>query len=142
MIDDLNTVSSLLLERFPELQGRMQESFGSYYDLTKELPDAYPVFEGALKHVVLELLDKDEGASFLTRVFPFLEEMASSSNRGITDLLGIAILDPLVLSPGRLARAWQYMGKKTRDMVRESAHLAGRPENLPLGEDPAGNRRC
>lgn len=131
MIDDYNEVVKIALEGFPELEGRLQETFGHYYDLKKENPGGYPIFEDVIQKVVLELLEKDENNSLLNRLFAFFEEMSGSSNRGITDLLGIAILEPLVSRPERLTRAWQYMGSKTRQLTRESAWATGDQENLP-----------
>ena len=139
VIEDLNTVANLLLQRFPELRGRVEASFGSYYNLEKELPGPYAVFEDVLRDMVIECLDANDGAAFLSGIFGFLEEMANSSNPGITDLLRIAILESLVASRELLTRAWGYMGKKMRELARETARVTGHSQNLPLGENQAGN---
>jgi hypothetical protein len=60
--------------------------------------------------------------------------MANSPDRNVTDLLGIAILEPLVFQRERVRRAWKYMGEKTKKLARENAYSGGWQENLPPGE--------
>jgi hypothetical protein len=131
MIEDFNLVVKLLLERFPELRGPVRESLGSYYDLERETPGAYPVFEDVVQEQVVKHLERNEDAAFLAKIFGFFEEMAGSSSRCVTDLLGITILDELVISRQGLARAWQYMGVKTRELTSEIASTTGHAENIP-----------
>jgi hypothetical protein len=131
MIEDFNLVVKLLLERFPELQGPMRESLGAYYDLEKETPGAYAVFEDFVQEKVLKSLERNEDADFLAKMFAFFEEMAGASSQCVTDLLGITILDELVISRQGLARAWQHMGAKTRELTREIASTGGHAENIP-----------
>ena len=72
--------------------------------------------------------DKD---AILPRIFGFLEEMANSPDKDVTDLLGIAILEPLVLKTERIRIAWPYMGRRTKELARETAQSGGRLNNLP-----------
>jgi hypothetical protein len=132
-------IEKLLLVKFPELRGPLERTFGSYYDLKAETPEAYPVFEDVLKEFLFDLLDLGGDDPLLPQIFSFLEEMANSSDTNVTDLLGIAILEPLVFQRDRVGRAWKYMGAKTKDLARETARLRGWRENLPLGENNGGN---
>lgn len=124
-------IEKILLVRFPELRPPLEKVFGSYYDLKVETPDAYPVFEDVLKEFLFDLLDLGGDDPLLPRIFAFLEEMARSPDRNVTDLLGIAILEPLVSRRDRVRRAWKYMGDKTRELARETARSGGWLENLP-----------
>lgn len=140
-------IEKILLARFPELRPLLEKTFGSYYDLEAETPDAYPVFEDVFKEFLFDLLDLGGDDPLLPRVFAFLEEMARSPDRNVIDLLGIAILEPLVFRRDRIRRAWKYMGDKMRDLARETARSGGWLENLPpgssawgTGERPEGRR--
>jgi len=129
-----NDIEKVLLSRFPELGKRLEQSFGSYYDLKSETPEAYPVFEDVLQKLVLELLRTGEDDALLQRIFAFFEEVANSSDRDVTDLLGIAILEPLVFDRASVRRAWKYMGEKTKEFARETARYGGWQDNLPPDE--------
>ena len=124
-------IEKLLLARFPELTESLERTFGSYYDLKAEMPEAYPVFEDVLKWFLFDLLDLGGDDPLLPRLFAFLEEMANSSDRNVTDLLGIAILEPLVSQRDRVGRAWKYMGDKTRELAHDNARSGGWLQNLP-----------
>jgi hypothetical protein len=105
-----------LLSRFPELLPRIEKTFGSYYDLKNEMPDAYPIFEDVVQEFLFELLQTGKDHSRLTSLFSFFEEMATSGDRDVNDLLGIAILEPLKSQPELSERARGYMGRKTMEL--------------------------
>jgi hypothetical protein len=126
-------IEKLLLAELPELRGPLEKKFGSYYDLKTEMPEAYPVFEDVLQEFLFELLDADRDDPLLPRAFKFLEEMATSQDKEVVNLLWIAILEPLVPQRERLRRSWKYMGGKTRELTREMARSAECLDNLPPG---------
>jgi hypothetical protein len=127
-------IEKVLLTRFPELKEPVEKTFGSYYNLKTETPEAYPVFEDVLQKFLFELLDAGKDNHLLRRIFSFLEGMASSHDKDVVNLLWIAILEPLVIDRDRIRRAWQYMGEKTKNLARESACSGGWQDNLPTGE--------
>jgi hypothetical protein len=127
-------IEKVLLARFPELKGLVDKTFGSYYDLKIETPEAYPVFESVLRAFLFDLLDLRKDEPLLHRIFSFLEEMANSPDENVTDLLGIAILEPLVFDRGRIRNAWKYMGESTKKLAAETARAGGWQENLPSAE--------
>jgi hypothetical protein len=132
-------IEKLLLVKFPELSGLLERTFGSYYDLKAETPEAYPVFEDVLKEFLFDLLDLGGDDPLLPRIFSFLEEMADSHDKEVINLLWIAILEPLVSRRDRVKRAWKYMGAKTKDLARKIARSGGWLANLPPGESSGGN---
>ena len=75
-------IGYVLLERFPELQERAGKD-----DLKAEAPLAYPLFEIFFKEFFFELLETSRDNPLLSRIFSFLEEMADSPDRDVTDLL-------------------------------------------------------
>jgi hypothetical protein len=106
-------VRGALLSAFPELLERIWSTFGSYYALEKgtpeETPDTYPICECVVKELLFEQLESGQDEGLLTRLFLFFEAMANSPDPNVSrDLLGIAILEPLVYRKESLHRAWKY----------------------------------
>jgi hypothetical protein len=132
-------IENVLLARFPELGELLEKTFGSYYDLKRETPGAYSVFEGVLQESLFKLLDTREGEPSISRIFSFLEEMANSHDKEVVNLLWIAVLVPLVFKRERIRRAWKYMGSRTRELAREIARSRGWQENLPPDETTSRN---
>jgi hypothetical protein len=132
----LDGIIGALLSAFPELEERIRSTFGSYYDLQKgtpeETPGAYLIFEDVVMKLVVDLLVIAEDEKLISRLFAFFEEMAKSTDPDVSqDLLGIAILEPLVYEKDCLRAAWRFMGPKMRELAVVEAHTQGRQENLP-----------
>lgn len=137
-----NDVRGALLSAFPELLERIWSTFGSCYDLEKgtqeETPEEYPIFEDVVQKLVFELLQSGQDEGLLTRLFLFFEDMANSSDPSVSrDLLGIAILEPLVFKRESVRQAWKYMGAKTKELAISEARHQGRLDNLPT-DGPVG----
>src|SRR5438045_2514084 len=128
-------IREALISAFPELWEHIESTFGSYYDPEEETPEAYPIFEDVIKKVVFELLESHQNEALLTRLFSFFEAMADSKDNDVLDLLGIAILEPLVYRRESLHRAWRYLGSRTRELAKSEAFSQGRLENLPTTGD-------
>ncbi len=125
-------IEKLLIARFPELNEPMARTFGSYYDLRTETPQAYPLFEDVLQPFLMDLLaSPDPTTPVASRIFAFLEQMASSSDLEVVNLLWIAILESLVFDGVAIRKAWAMMGDRTRSLSREVALQRGWQENLP-----------
>jgi len=129
-------VQGALLSAFPELLERIWSTFGSYYDLEKgtpeETPEQYPVFEDVVQKLVFELLESGQNEALLARLFLFFEDMANSPDPNVSrDLLGIAIMEPLVYRRESLRQAWKFMGPKVREYAVREADQQGRQGNLP-----------
>jgi len=132
----IENINGALLLEFPEFEERIRTTFGSYFDLEKgtpeETPGSYLVFEDVVKKLVVELLETGENEILLTRLFGFFESMAHSTDLNISrDLLGIAILEPLVYKKSSIQAAWRFMGPKMKELALEEAGIQGRKENLP-----------
>jgi hypothetical protein len=110
-----DSVRGSLLSAFPELLERIWNTLGSYYDLEKgtpeETPDAYPIFEDVVQKLTFELLESGQEEALLIRLFAFFENMANSPDPNVSrDLLGIAIIEPLVYKKPSVQAAWRFMG--------------------------------
>jgi len=126
-------IREALISSFPELWERIEKTFGSYYDPEEETPEAYPIFEDVVKKLMFELLQDDYDQALLRRLFRFFEDMANSPDPNVSrDLLGIAILEPLVYKQESIRRAWKYMGPRTRNLAMVEARSQGRLGNLPI----------
>jgi hypothetical protein len=131
------SVRGAFFSAFPELLERIWNTFGSYYDLEKgtheETPDAsYPIFEDVVQKLAFELLESGQEEALLIRLFAFFENMANSPDPNVSrDLLGIAIIEPLVYKKPSVQAAWRFMGPKMKEFVVTEAAQRGLQENLP-----------
>jgi hypothetical protein len=117
-----------LISGFPELWERIESTFGSYHNPEEETPEAYLIFEDVVKKTVFELLESGDNDPLLTRLFFFFERMANSPDPNVSrDLLGIAILEPLVHRTNSLRKAWKYMGPRTRELARAESLSQNKP---------------
>jgi hypothetical protein len=116
-----------LLLRFPELQETVAATLGNSYDLAIETPDAYPIFEDVVKKKLFQLIDSGEDSALLRRLFDFFEDMANSPDPNVSrDLLGIAILEPLVYRTSRVRLVRQYMKPQIRRAIMAEALSQGK----------------
>ena len=68
----------------------------------------------------------------MIRLFDFFENMANSPDPRVSrDLLGMAILEPLVYEKARVRTAWKFMGPKMKEFAVLEASHQGREDNLP-----------
>src|SRR6266700_3771496 len=126
----LNGINRAVFAAFPEIEERTRNVFGSYYDLQngtpEETPGAYLIFEDVVMKLVVDLLLIAEDEKLISRLFAFFEEMAKSTDPDVSrDLLGIAILEPLVYEKDRLRAAWRFIGPKMRELTIVEAHTQG-----------------
>ena len=120
-----------LLLRFPDLQETVAATLGYCYDLATETPAAYPIFEDVVQKKLLQLIDSGEDSALLRRLFDFFEDMATSPDPNVSrDLLGIAILEPLVERTSRLRLVRQYMGPQIRLAIMAEAVSQGKLDEV------------
>jgi hypothetical protein len=125
------SIRDVFLERFPELWERIENKYAPHYNLKTQIPGTYPIFEEILKPCVIELLENGGDDDSIKRILSFYEEMASSQDEEVVNLLWKSILEPLVYDKSLIAKAWKYMGEKTKALAREIARSRGWEENLP-----------
>lgn len=111
-----------LLTCIPELKESVDSTFGSDYDLSMESPGAYPIFEDVVLEFLLKNLNSSQNEALLTRLFDFFEQMATSNDGNVSDLLRIAILESLILHSGEYQRSRHYMGRKTMEFADVEAN--------------------
>lgn len=129
---DYDHIREALLSSFPELREKIEITFGADYDLNNETPEAYLIFEDVVKKLLFELLESGQNEALLARLFIFLEEMANCPDPNVSrDLLGIAILEPLIARRTSTLRALHFMGPKLRGLARLEALSQGRPNDIP-----------
>jgi hypothetical protein len=125
-----DNVGDRLISAVPEIRSRYNEEFATYGD---ERPGQYLVFGLALNPFLFPLLSASEreNEEVLRRVFSFFEEMAQSSDIQVVNLLWVEELEPLVTNRDLLARAWTYMGERTKLLAKETAKIWRSEQNVP-----------
>jgi hypothetical protein len=131
-----SNVCEKLFAEFPEFKRATWEMFSSTFDMEsgdyEEMPGSYLVFEDIVQKRMFELLASGSDDAFLQRVFDFFEVMAGAEDVNVSrDLLGIAIMEPLVYRKEDLRKAWRFMGPKIKAEAIGEADQQKRPENLP-----------
>lgn len=121
-----------LLSALPEIQPRYEKDAWLLSDW-QGAPTLYSVFGLVLKPFLTETLELNEDSSLLTRIFEFLEGMASSRDPEVVNLLGVGVLENLLGYPNQIARAWKYMGPETKKLARKMARASRREANVPGG---------
>jgi hypothetical protein len=125
-------IREALISAIPELSDHIQSTLGIYYNLKIETPDAYPIFEDVVQKLVFKLLQNHQDERLLILLFRFFEEMANSPDPNVSrDLLGIAIIEPLVWDEEIIRQAWQYLGPRTREFARAEARMRGLQGRVP-----------
>jgi hypothetical protein len=105
-------VHTQLLGALPELQERYDNQASLLAD-RQGRPGQYLVIEFVLNPLLRETLGLDTDPALLTRIFEFLERMASSRNTEVANVLQVGIFENLVGYPDRFSAAWTYMGPET-----------------------------
>jgi hypothetical protein len=121
-------VTALLLKAVPELQERYRRELDLY---AGEVPGQYVVFGFVLKPYLRNTLASHLSPPILKRVFSFFEEMATSLDIEVVNLLQVGIFETLVGEPNNLATAWRYMGEETKKIACETARTRRCEQNLP-----------
>ena len=79
-----------------------------------------------MQKLVFDLLETGKDERLLAHLFGFFEEMANSSDPNVSrDLLGIAILEPLVYEKAKIRAAWKFMGPKMKELAEAKAKPEG-----------------
>jgi hypothetical protein len=124
-------LDQIFLEAFPELHDRYKQAFDYWGDDSKQRPGSYGLFSNVVYPYVIEALDSGQSDEILTRLFLFFEEMSSSKDAEVRNLLGLEVIDELLRHPARLARAWKYMGHSTKSFAAEAANTLNLKGSLP-----------
>jgi hypothetical protein len=122
-------VSDEPLSAVPEFRDRYGRELGWWQG--SQPPGQYTVFGFVVKPAVRELLAANTEPAVLRRIFNFFEEMASSSDIQVPNLLQIEIFEWLVGDAPRLAAAWKFIGKDTKAIARTTARTLRCEMNLP-----------
>jgi hypothetical protein len=119
-----------LINAVPEMKARLENKFERQTEAGGS-PQPYAVVVLVLKPFLRELLDQQSNSGLLQKIFDFLEEMASSSDIQVVNLLQVGMFESLVREPDRLAAAWKYMGERTKAIAHRTARIWSCEHNLP-----------
>ena len=99
-------IIELLQQEFPDIKERIEAE-----DYISGLPHC--IFEIIVVPYVKNLCENNRKEE-LTRIGNFLENMAACSDKGVTNLLSVSFLEPIVLADREIIPCLQnYLGKET-----------------------------
>ncbi|MBZ5702484.1 MAG: hypothetical protein LAN84_11635 [Acidobacteriia bacterium] len=106
-----------ILEGFLQLAALHQQEFSDWVDWDKERPGNYLVFATVVVPYLRARLDEPEDERTLTKLFAFFEEMATSGDPEVVNLLKSEVVQTLVRDPERLAKAQKHMRQQVRELL-------------------------
>jgi len=111
-----------LLALFPEFTEEYKSKFDYWVDWDKP-PGIYLVFGFVVFPYLISLFDARQDEKLIRRLFAFFEDLASSKDRNVLDLLYLELIHKLLYAPDHLRKAWPYMGEKTKDLTKKAAKV-------------------
>lgn len=116
-----------LLENFHELKNEYKKELEWW---NGQIPGLHIVFGNIFNPYIIELLKSNENDKKLKIIFNFLEELASSNDPEIKNVLTVTILEQLGDDPKILQTAQTYMKSKTRILSDGIEKYLGRLKNI------------
>jgi hypothetical protein len=120
-------VDELLVAAVPELAETLTAALQRWRG---EHPGQYTVF-AVFDPLVDRWIDSNTTEDLLRRLFGYYERMALSKDSQVVNLLWLAVLEHLLGSPDRFAKAWSYMQPATRKCARRLARMRDRDNLVP-----------
>ncbi len=114
----LDTLGEALVEAVPELCADYEENKSFY---SEEAFKDHLIYGMVLNPSLIEWLNKNDNPELLIRVFDFLEELASSSDWKIRNVVTITVCERIDSDERALRAAHRYMGLNTRKLADEIA---------------------
>jgi len=110
-------IAKRLFEAFPMLVAPYQKQFSYWTDWEKP-PGSYLLFAMVVIPYLIAQLDEPGDGQTLTKLFDFFEEMATSGDPEVINLLKSEVVRVLVRDPERLAKAQKHMEQQVRELLR------------------------
>lgn len=108
-----------LLEAFPELKEAYIKKIGRGWSDPKFRPGQYIVFGFVFNPYLIEIIESADKKK-LSRIFTFIEKLASSEDKKVVDLVKVEILERLTDKQEWWTTAKKYMGPKTLELSKET----------------------
>jgi len=105
-----------LFEVLPQLIPAYRGEFNYWVDWANP-PGTYLVFAMVVFPFVLAQLDAPGNGQALSKLFAFFEEMGTSSDPEVLNLLKSEVVRPLLHDPTHLARAQSHMGSRVQKLL-------------------------
>jgi len=101
-------MNRILWDRFPQLRTQLSQCMSEYEC------GPHVLYEVALNPYVKEVLEKDNNDEKCCQVFEFFEELATSGDEEVRNLLQVTLLEALWDEKELLHKACGYMKPETR----------------------------
>lgn len=121
------TIVNQMLKSVPEIQ----EDFDTFLQSNMGCDVPYSVFESVFRPFAKKALLMNWDEALIQRVLRFMEEMATSSDIEVVNLLWISVFEVWVGESETLAKAWRYMGEETKLVAIDAATRLQCKKNLP-----------
>ena len=119
---NFSNMSDLLMEVAPELREEYERERQSW---DTEEPGAHIIYGDLLTPYIITLLESGSRAEDLRRLFDFLEELAGHPDVHVQEVVAFSVVERLTDNAHWLDRAYEYMGPKTLQIVREVKRFWG-----------------
>lgn len=119
-----NNIIESFLETIPEMKDTYKDEIEWWEG---EFPGLHNIFGDVLNPFLLEHLKMEENRVLLQRIFDFLEEMATSTDNDIDNVLVVTILARIGDDIECLKKAVKYMGSNTLKKSYQFEKDLGRP---------------
>lgn len=117
------TVDQELIKSLPEIREPYEEELKSW---TGEEPGQHNIFGNVLNPFLLDLLQKDSNEGLIKRAFDFIEQMATSNDEKVSNVVQVTICEQLGDDKIILEKARKYMGQKTLELSKDAEKFLGR----------------
>lgn len=121
-LNETNAIE-LLLESIPEIKQLYNEEI-NWWD--GEFPGLHNIFGNVLNPYLTKLLSEDENTELLKRIFDYIENMATSDDKYVHNVLDVTILEYLDDDKNIRETSLKYMGTNTKEISKKIDRRLGR----------------
>ena len=115
---ELNALGEALIEAIPELRTEYFENKRFY---SREAFKGHLIYGTVLNPHLMKWFDEEDNPELLARTFDFLEELASSEDEEVRNVVTVTVCERIDDSDKALQVAHRYMATNTRKLADEIA---------------------
>ncbi|BCZ47995.1 hypothetical protein psyc5s11_40620 [Clostridium gelidum] len=124
-----NTAYKELIKEIPEIKPFCDKKLEQNYG---EETEKYSIFKDVLNPYLINLLEINENKELISRIFNFLERMATSHDYILKNVLELTVLDELAKDKTILTKSPKYMGEYTKEMNDKSQFINNNTVEIKL----------
>jgi hypothetical protein len=121
----MEVIYSNLSEKLLEVAPVLREAYEEERKIWEEEPGPHIIYGDILAPHIISLLESGGRSEDLRQIFRFLEELAGHPDIHVQEVVAFSVIERLTDNSQWLDRAYEYMGPKTREIVREVKEFWG-----------------